>query len=763
MLSPDLPITKSAEDTLNRRGFAESLANTISQYSFASSFAIGLYGKWGSGKTSLVNMIIESLENIDKGIVVLRFNPWLCSDPEQLITQFLKQMASAIKLQRPNSKKLLELLDQYADIFDVASFIPVIGQYIAAIGKASAKVANRNVKQWDRDLQESKNQIIEKMIEEDLKIVVSIDDIDRLPEEAIIAVFQLVKALADFPNTFYILTFDYDVVVRALCKVQHGDGKEYLEKIIQVPFEIPAPNIRDIHKSMFSKLNSIIGDIPDERWSKTVWAELFQYGLCKYIKSIRDVTRYTNVFVLKYKLLKEETDLVDLLGLTALQVFEPYVYSKLPFYKDILCGQIQSHSYVYQKENDIRFNKVNEAISAILDDDGTVADLEAAKNILEILFPKIQTVMKSSSIIGRVYSHKEFLINNNIAVPECFDRYFALTLESDAIPTAKIKTLIYEATEEELDNEIVQLYKEGKIVRFLDEIDAYAQEQQPISISPERASILVKVLTRNWNAFEVDDSGFFSLPFNWRLLFCVDPLLKSMDKDYRFSCVCSVFADEIIPPSTLALLLQDFEIQLGRFTEKTQAKEDAIFSLDEVLELEEIFKCRAKFAIDSGDALKQRNGLNFMWLMEKLDADYIAKIKKTLISDDISLAKIISYCTYRGKVSAKIIIKVRDVNLKAIGEFIDVDEAYKRIRRFIESSQFLELSKEDKFNSIAFIITMERKTPVTLADNGIAEDTIVKTLAQLEKDNLFFEYCDNTNKEVKEILRFRNRNIQKYI
>lgn len=53
--------------------------------------------------------------------------------------------------------------------------------------------------------------------------------------------------MADFPNTVYLLTFDYDVVVHALSKVQYGDGKEYLEKIIQVPFEIPTANVERIH------------------------------------------------------------------------------------------------------------------------------------------------------------------------------------------------------------------------------------------------------------------------------------------------------------------------------------------------------------------------------------------------------------------------------------------------------------------------------------------------------------------------------------
>lgn len=61
MLCPDLPITKSDDDVLNRGSFAESLAKTIVQYSSPSSLAIGLYGRWGSGKTSLLNMSVKKL------------------------------------------------------------------------------------------------------------------------------------------------------------------------------------------------------------------------------------------------------------------------------------------------------------------------------------------------------------------------------------------------------------------------------------------------------------------------------------------------------------------------------------------------------------------------------------------------------------------------------------------------------------------------------------------------------------------------------
>lgn len=135
MLSPDLPIAKLEEDGLNRGSFAESLAKTLVQYSFPSSLTIGLYGEWGSGKTSLLNMVFENVERIDDGVVVLRFNPWLCSDSKQLVTQFFKQMATAIKLKKRAADKAWELIDQYADILGATSVIPVAGEIVAAFTK----------------------------------------------------------------------------------------------------------------------------------------------------------------------------------------------------------------------------------------------------------------------------------------------------------------------------------------------------------------------------------------------------------------------------------------------------------------------------------------------------------------------------------------------------------------------------------------------------------------------------------------------------
>lgn len=729
MLSPDLPIEKLEEDGLNRGSFAESLAKTLVQYSFPSSLTIGLYGEWGSGKTSLLNMVFENVERIDDGVVVLRFNPWLCSDPKQLVTQFFKQMATAIKLKKRAADKAWEMIDRYADILGATSVIPVAGEIVAAVTKVITKKAEEETKERTTDLQESKNQIIKKLKDEKIKIIVSIDDIDRLSEEEIVAVFQLVKSLADFPNTIYVLAFDYDVVVRALGKVQHGDGKEYLEKIVQVPFEIPAPNIDDIHEALFLKLNRILGDIPEEDWDKETWGELFQQGIKNYIRSIRDVIRYTNVFSLKYELLKNETSAADLLGLTCLQVFEPTVYSKLPSYKDILCGERRSFSHERQKEAE---EKVERAINRIAPDDGSVTDLEATKNILGTLFPGIKTNMGWSYGVGRGYSRRDSLIRNSIAAPECFDRYFALTLENGAIPTATVRRMVFESSESELAEEIMQIYHEGKIVRLLEAIEAYAGAGDGRIIDAKRAAMIIKVLSCNWSSFEVEDGGFFAVPFAWRLLYCVDPLLKSIDSKARASLMCSIFENEKVQVSTVALLLQDFENQLGRCAENARESADAVLPLDAVLKLEAIFKERAVKAIDSKVVLRQYHGLRFLWLLEQIAPETAADKKKSMVTDDVSLVKIIDECTSRGSVAVRIVAKTRTVDRDRLSEFVDLGEAYQRVKKFATENQFFDLPRDEQMSAVAFILIVERGPVESSLKDCIAEDTIIKALDQMK-------------------------------
>lgn len=75
--SADRPIISAQEDLLGRTGFAESLASAIRGWKGNDSLVIALYGSWGSGKSSIKNVVVESLRKSQKTCPeIVEFNPW---------------------------------------------------------------------------------------------------------------------------------------------------------------------------------------------------------------------------------------------------------------------------------------------------------------------------------------------------------------------------------------------------------------------------------------------------------------------------------------------------------------------------------------------------------------------------------------------------------------------------------------------------------------------------------------------------------------
>ena len=164
--------------------------------------------------------------------------------------------------------------------------------------------------------------------------------------------------------------------------------------------------------------------------------------------------------------------------------------------------------------------------------------------------------------------------------------------------------------------------------------------------------------------------------------------------------------------------MQDFETQHGRYTDKEPNEDKQAISLDELLELEPVFKSRCIDAIDSGTALSQYEEL-------------VKHIKETLVTDDISLAKVISYCTSRGKTAVRLVVETRQVNKETLSEFIDVAEAYRRIGIFVTTREFLRLPTENQKDVIAFIIAMKRDENNSPTEGLVAEDAIKNELQKI--------------------------------
>lgn len=103
LFRPDEPISSEKEDHFQRYAFAKRIAQIVSKGYYPKSLVVGIYGKWGEGKTSLMNFIKAELDN---EAVAINFNPWLFNDQKQLVKSFFESIANAIgKRLSTNNKK----------------------------------------------------------------------------------------------------------------------------------------------------------------------------------------------------------------------------------------------------------------------------------------------------------------------------------------------------------------------------------------------------------------------------------------------------------------------------------------------------------------------------------------------------------------------------------------------------------------------------------------------------------------------------------
>ena len=224
--STDRPIEKEEQDLLGRATFSKQLGKTIYEYDFQSGLVIGVFGKWGSGKTSVINMAsaeIEKLAKNDKNKpIIFRFSPWNFSDKDNLISLFFENLKNKLEIQTDERLKrnVGKALRDYAGAFDALSMVPAIGSGMAAIIKTIMQVKGSSLMEIP-DLEKTRKKLEEELIKSEKKIIIIIDDIDRLTNSQIRDVFQLVKQVADFPNIIYVLSMDRDVVSNALAGVHN--------------------------------------------------------------------------------------------------------------------------------------------------------------------------------------------------------------------------------------------------------------------------------------------------------------------------------------------------------------------------------------------------------------------------------------------------------------------------------------------------------------------------------------------------------------
>ncbi|PKR79547.1 hypothetical protein CW751_14450 [Brumimicrobium salinarum] len=461
----DKTVSLKKDDKFQRYEYGKRIAETISTRTSSENIVFGLYGKWGSGKSSMLKFIEKELD--EEKTLQVHFNPWRYKDEDDLLIDFFQTLAKHLDkniYSRKNriskfSKKLLSATGELSKLVYVDT--SVIGNMLPQGNVVKFK------KRTEEFLKLS-----------DKKLVIFIDDIDRLDKDELFTLFRLIKLTADFSNTVYILSFDKEMVAKAIGQ-RYGngddnDGSSFLEKIIQIPIELPTfryDELRDYTLNLIEQvLNKNLIRLNESETSRFITA--FDNCLFTTIVTPRNAKQYYNALEFSIPLMKGEVNIVDLLIFEGIKLFYPtyaeFVKKNLAIF---ITGYIMNHSMIgnIQEKDKERIKKEFNLLSEKTDQ----TKHQAIETLLRSLFPKFRQVFENVSL-----RHPKD-VEQSISSADYIERYMSYSLAKNEISDVEFSTFIENLnvfTNADVSSNASKLIESGTISDFLTKVQLFGDD-----------------------------------------------------------------------------------------------------------------------------------------------------------------------------------------------------------------------------------------------------------------------------------------------
>ena len=253
----DEPLEKKGEDSLKIKKYSNALVSFIKNS--LTPMTIGIQGSWGSGKTSLLNTIYAQLDEANehkdsKDFKVIWINSWensLMATPEEALIKIINEIINGLNEVDP-SLTHVKKVKEAATV--AAKGILRVGAGILG-GATGGQVVSEVLESTNsiKQLREQLSQLVHAIRESDAqrvdKIVIFIDDLDRVDPPEAVKILELLKNIFNITGCIFVLAIDYDVVIKGL-KDKFGERtpeneyefRAFFDKIIQLPFLMPVQN-----------------------------------------------------------------------------------------------------------------------------------------------------------------------------------------------------------------------------------------------------------------------------------------------------------------------------------------------------------------------------------------------------------------------------------------------------------------------------------------------------------------------------------------
>lgn len=347
-------------DLLDRSDFANNLANVLLLDHDDDCLTVSLEGEWGYGKTSIINLVKGALQEKQVAPLVIEYNPWLAGKPESLIQDFLLQFSSQLKIRDRSGQvlKASEELVAYSGLFGVMKLVPGAEPWASIVEKVFSRFGNSGKKIAELkklDVLDRKKKVAAAIGKIEMPIVVVIDDIDRLTPAETFQVLRLVKAVADFPGTSFLLAFDSDYLISVLEKNSIVKASEYINKVIQLRVPLPLISetgmneLANIEFENLSKKN--LTDRFEDDQDKLNW--IYHRYFKHLVKNPRELKRFFNHLRFVLERVEGQVCFADLFSLSIIATKADSVFTHIKKTPEAYIGmRLTSDGLIMDKAED---------------------------------------------------------------------------------------------------------------------------------------------------------------------------------------------------------------------------------------------------------------------------------------------------------------------------------------------------------------------------------------------------------------------------
>ena len=524
-LGGDRPREHLVEDRLGYAGFARALARTLRDGVPPDGIVLAIHGAWGSGKTSAVNMALDVLASEGSqapAMVVVRFSPWWISEQENLVRAFFSELAAELK--GKVSADLLGPLKAFGLRVSKAGDLVAAGLSLVPGGGIAGSAAKAALKMTSDALSEemsldtARHKLSEALRKESRRILVVIDDVDRLPENEARQIFRLVKSVGDLPNVTYLLVFDRLIADRVMGGAEI-EGPSWLEKIVQGSFDLPAPHPSDLQRLLTDRIQTSLGReaTPDLRR----WLDVFHKAIAPWIRTPRDAVRLGNAFAMTWQSARDEVNFVDFVAIETMRVFAPGVFDLIRRNSALITGF------------DATYKPSAKPFAEQLLAASPPGKTALVKAMLSEVFPRLRAIWSNYHEQNALAWDKE----RRVCSPRRFPAYFTFSIGDDALSRADVDRIVASmpdraAFREAATSLVAEKRRAGgfKTSVVLDEVGLASDRMTPAQAEQSALTLMIES-----HVFLTPEAkgGALGAPPTWQVYFALDALLKRLDQPSR--------------------------------------------------------------------------------------------------------------------------------------------------------------------------------------------------------------------------------------